>query len=164
MEYLENWPKLVKYCGYRYCFLDKIVTLLRYLFFLSFLHFSFYSEDNIPQLEDVNIFLKREYRYFAIYHRWKFIKKIRKSICSFAVFVDRNNRIPASASCRISFTERFSRRIGFPYFSLHSIHPSFFGSFLHSRTVRRIYLCFAWSFLSCFFIMHTFKYMIIFNR
>lgn len=32
-EYLENWPKLMKYCGYR--------------------------EDNIPQLQDVNIFLKR---------------------------------------------------------------------------------------------------------
>ncbi|XP_043795818.1 tryptophan 5-hydroxylase 1 isoform X2 [Apis laboriosa] len=32
-EYLENWPKLVKYCGYR--------------------------EDNIPQLQDVNVFLKR---------------------------------------------------------------------------------------------------------
>nr|XP_034184941.1 tryptophan 5-hydroxylase 1 [Osmia lignaria] len=32
-EYLENWPKLVKYCGYR--------------------------EDNIPQLQDVNAFLKR---------------------------------------------------------------------------------------------------------
>ncbi|XP_019882988.1 tryptophan 5-hydroxylase 1 isoform X2 [Camponotus floridanus] len=32
-EYLENWPKLVKYCGYR--------------------------EDNIPQLQDVNNFLKR---------------------------------------------------------------------------------------------------------
>ncbi|XP_003702029.1 tryptophan hydroxylase isoform X2 [Megachile rotundata] len=32
-EYLENWPKLVKYCGYR--------------------------EDNIPQLQDVNTFLKR---------------------------------------------------------------------------------------------------------
>ncbi|KAJ8924789.1 hypothetical protein NQ315_000942 [Exocentrus adspersus] len=33
-EYLENWPQLVKYCGYR--------------------------EDNIPQLQDVNIFLKRK--------------------------------------------------------------------------------------------------------
>ncbi|XP_050455089.1 tryptophan 5-hydroxylase 1 [Cataglyphis hispanica] len=32
-EYLENWPKLVKYCGYR--------------------------ENNIPQLQDVNVFLKR---------------------------------------------------------------------------------------------------------
>ena len=32
-EYKENWPDLVKYCGYR--------------------------EDNIPQLQDVNIFLKR---------------------------------------------------------------------------------------------------------
>ncbi|XP_069692663.1 tryptophan 5-hydroxylase 1 [Periplaneta americana] len=33
-EYLENWPQLVKYCGYR--------------------------EDNIPQLQDVNVFLKRK--------------------------------------------------------------------------------------------------------
>lgn len=33
-EYLENWPELVKYCGYR--------------------------EDNIPQLQDVNTFLKRK--------------------------------------------------------------------------------------------------------
>ncbi|XP_021942094.1 tryptophan 5-hydroxylase 1-like [Zootermopsis nevadensis] len=33
-EYLENWPQLVKYCGYR--------------------------EDNIPQLQDVNLFLKRK--------------------------------------------------------------------------------------------------------
>ncbi|XP_045464692.1 tryptophan 5-hydroxylase 1 [Harmonia axyridis] len=33
-EYLENWPQLVKYCGYR--------------------------EDNIPQLQDVNNFLKRK--------------------------------------------------------------------------------------------------------
>lgn len=31
-EYLENWPELVKYCGYR--------------------------EDNIPQLQDLNNFLK----------------------------------------------------------------------------------------------------------
>ncbi|XP_054274414.1 tryptophan 5-hydroxylase 1-like [Macrosteles quadrilineatus] len=33
-EYLENWPELVKYCGYR--------------------------EDNIPQLQDLNVFLKRK--------------------------------------------------------------------------------------------------------
>ncbi|XP_065171266.1 tryptophan 5-hydroxylase 1-like isoform X2 [Atheta coriaria] len=33
-EFLENWPQLVKYCGYR--------------------------EDNIPQLQDVNAFLKRK--------------------------------------------------------------------------------------------------------
>ncbi|RZF47999.1 hypothetical protein LSTR_LSTR002065 [Laodelphax striatellus] len=33
-EYLENWPELVKYCGYR--------------------------EDNIPQLQDLNTFLKRK--------------------------------------------------------------------------------------------------------
>ncbi|KRT81732.1 hypothetical protein AMK59_5586, partial [Oryctes borbonicus] len=33
-EYLENWPQLVKYCGFR--------------------------EDNIPQLQDVNVFLKRK--------------------------------------------------------------------------------------------------------
>uniref|UniRef100_A0A8D9ARR4 Tryptophan 5-hydroxylase 2 n=3 Tax=Cacopsylla melanoneura TaxID=428564 RepID=A0A8D9ARR4_9HEMI len=33
-EYLENWPELVRYCGYR--------------------------EDNIPQLEDLNIYLKRK--------------------------------------------------------------------------------------------------------
>ncbi|XP_014228671.1 tryptophan 5-hydroxylase 1 [Trichogramma pretiosum] len=32
-EFLENWPKLEKYCGYR--------------------------EDNIPQLQDVNVFLKK---------------------------------------------------------------------------------------------------------
>lgn len=33
-EYLENWPELVKYCGYR--------------------------EDNIPQLQDVSVYLKRK--------------------------------------------------------------------------------------------------------
>ncbi|XP_052861553.1 tryptophan 5-hydroxylase 1 [Anopheles cruzii] len=33
-EYLENWPELVKYCGYR--------------------------EDNLPQLQDINVFLKRK--------------------------------------------------------------------------------------------------------
>lgn len=37
-EYLENWPELVKYCGYR--------------------------EDNIPQLQDVNTFLKRKSFFF----------------------------------------------------------------------------------------------------
>ncbi|EJY57396.1 AAEL017120-PA, partial [Aedes aegypti] len=33
-EYMENWPELVKYCGYR--------------------------EDNLPQLQDINVFLKRK--------------------------------------------------------------------------------------------------------
>ncbi|KAG5677005.1 hypothetical protein PVAND_006795 [Polypedilum vanderplanki] len=33
-EYMENWPQLVKYCGYR--------------------------EDNLPQLQDINVFLKRK--------------------------------------------------------------------------------------------------------
>lgn len=33
-EYMENWPQLVKYCGYR--------------------------EDNLPQLQDVSTFLKRK--------------------------------------------------------------------------------------------------------
>lgn len=33
-EYLENWPQLVRFCGYR--------------------------EDNIPQLDDINNYLKRE--------------------------------------------------------------------------------------------------------
>lgn len=34
-EYLENWPDLVKYCGYR--------------------------EDNIPQLQDLHVFLKSQF-------------------------------------------------------------------------------------------------------
>jgi tryptophan 5-monooxygenase len=33
-EYMESWPQLVKYCGYR--------------------------EDNLPQLQDINVFLKRK--------------------------------------------------------------------------------------------------------
>lgn len=33
-EYMENWPQLVKYCGYR--------------------------EDNLPQLQDINVYLKRK--------------------------------------------------------------------------------------------------------
>lgn len=33
-EFMENWPQLVKYCGYR--------------------------EDNLPQLQDINVFLKRK--------------------------------------------------------------------------------------------------------
>ncbi|XP_068142008.1 tryptophan 5-hydroxylase 1 isoform X1 [Drosophila tropicalis] len=33
-EYMENWPELVKYCGYR--------------------------EDNVPQLQDVSVYLKRK--------------------------------------------------------------------------------------------------------
>lgn len=61
-EYLENWPDLVKYCGYR--------------------------EDNIPQLQDLNNFLKSKLtRCSLIFTKlvWKsqelFSLKLSKVIC-----------------------------------------------------------------------------------
>ncbi|KAJ8963650.1 hypothetical protein NQ317_002566, partial [Molorchus minor] len=77
--YLENWPQLVKYCGYR--------------------------EDNVPQLQDVNVFLKR---------------KTGFQLRPVAGYLSPRD---------------FLSGLAFRVFPLYSIYQAFFGPFLHARTL-----------------------------
>jgi phenylalanine-4-hydroxylase len=97
-EYMQNWPELVKYCGYR--------------------------EDNLPQLQDISVFLKRKTGFQLrpvagyLYGRMSFFLK---SILKNSYF---------------QVTKRLFVWTSISGISLYPIHPALFRSILYTRTVR----------------------------
>lgn len=103
-EYLENWPELVKYCGYR--------------------------EDNIPQLQDVNTFLKRECRRQRRADNGRRKPEITVLPHS-AIF--RQNGIPVAARGRLPVPQGLPVRAGVPRVPLHAVHTPLVRPVLHAR-------------------------------
>lgn len=92
-------------------------------------------ENNIPQLQDVNVFLKREYERLLYNYIITFYENKNEACKQKSIFYLRNNGISTSPGRGLSHTARFPCRTCFSSVPLHPIHSTLFRSILHAGTV-----------------------------